>query len=229
MMKKRISLVLLVCFALLMCSCGREKTVEERIADFSLPEEVAIDASVPVQEWELILPNGAFFGMDYEMVKFLCGDDVLEFSNDSEDYATFLHGGIFYGFIKDSDGVLRLRSLNIQDSEENYGEYGVLTDEPILRGLGIGDTLEEFFEVMPAEDTTLRKAEWQYVYGSEDTESCAVLEFIANSYYGMRIEPSSNYTMHMSFSRKGHRLLWVEVYDNSTFADVAENDDWGNR
>lgn len=227
-MKKKIGLIflaLLMCLAIFMCGCGREKTVEERIAEFSLPQETAIDASTPVQDWEFILPNGAFFGMDYEMVEFLCGGDVLEFSNDSEEYATFLHGGIFYGFNKDSEGVLRLRSLNIQDSEENYGEYGVLTDEPILRGLGVGDTLEEFFEVIPAEDTTLRQAEWQYVYGPNDDGSCAVLEFIANSYYGMRIESSGNYTMHMSFSRKGHKLLWVEVYDNSFFANSAENDD----
>lgn len=103
-MKRKISVLLLICFCTTLFGCGREKTIEEKIAEFPLPEKTEISAETPVQDWEFILPNGVFFGMDYDMVKAVCDNDVLEYTSGSEDYKSFLKDGIFYSFVKNSDG-----------------------------------------------------------------------------------------------------------------------------
>lgn len=72
---------------------------------------------------------------------------------------------------------------------------------------------------VPADDATLRRAEWQYVYGPNEG-GYAALEFVANSYYALRFVTSSDYMMMLTFSRKGQKLLWVEMYDNSE-ADMS--------
>lgn len=222
-MKKKISVLLLICCCLTFLGCGREKTMEEKIAEFPLPEKTEISAEVPVKDWEFILPNGAFFGMDYDMVKAICGDDVLEYTSGPEDYKSFVKDGIFYSFVKNNDGEYILKNLNIQDTEETNGAYGIVTEEPILRGLGIGDTLEDFLNAVPAEDATLRRAEWQYVYGPND-DGYAALEFVADSYYALRFVSSSDYMMMLTFSRNGHKLLWVEMYDNHDADMSAESE-----
>lgn len=219
MMKRKISVLLLICFCTALFGCGREKTIEEKIAEFPLPEKTEISAETPVQDWEFILPNGVFFGMDYDMVKAVCDNDVLEYTSGSEDYKSFLKDGIFYSFVKNSDGAYILKNLSIQDTEEENGPYGIVIEEPILRGLGIGDALTEFLAAVPAEDATLRRAEWQYVYGPNE-DGYTALEFVANSYYALRFVTSSDYMMMLTFSRKGQKLLWVETYDNSE-ADMS--------
>lgn len=223
-MKKTVSMILILVFCFSALGCGREKTMEEKIAEFPLPEKTEISAEVPVQDWEFILPNGVFFGMDYDMVKAICGNDVLEYKSESEDYTTFLKDGIFYSFVKNKNGVYILKNLSIQDTEEENGGYGIVTEEPILRGLSIGDTLTDFLTAVPAEDTTLRRAEWQYVYGPSD-DGYAALEFVANSYYALRFVSSGDYMMMLTFSRKGQKLLWIEMYDNHEADMSAESEE----
>jgi len=208
MKKKTTALVLIL--AILLCACGAKTPMPE---DF-YPEIVEIDYTDAVQDCEFILANGAFFGMDYDMVKSLCANDVCEFTYDDPAVGGFLKDGVFYGFYADDEGVLRLRSLNIQDAQEYYGDYGIV-NQSIIRGIKLGDTMQSVFEKIPAVDTTLRKAQWQYVYGSKEEGEWAALEFVADSYYAMQIGTSGGYRAHFTFSRTKKQLLWVEIYDES--------------
>ena len=124
-MKKIILALLIASWALLGVGCG-EKTLEEKLAEFPYPQEMEIDYTMPVQDCELVMENGVFFGMDYDLVKEICAGDVYEFISDDENYASFLAGGVFYGFAADENGVLRLQSMNMQNAEEFYGDYGIV-------------------------------------------------------------------------------------------------------
>ncbi len=212
-MKKILSALLVVVFAFVIAGCG-EKTLEEKLAEFPYPQEMEIDYSMPVQDWELIMENGVFFGMDYDLVKEICADDVYEFTSDDENYASFLAGGVFYGFAADENGVLRLQSMNMQNAEEYYGDYGIV-QMGLFRDIHLGDTLESVFEKIPAEDTTLRKWQWQDIYGPNEDGSYSALEYVANSYYALRIGTPGGYMANFIFSREGRQILWVEIYDKA--------------
>ena len=209
-MKKIILALLIASWALLGVGCG-EKTLEEKLAEFPYPQEMEIDYTMPVQDCELVMENGVFFGMDYDLVKEICGE-VCEFESGDERFANFLANGIFYGFSADEEGVLRLSSMNMQDAQEYYGDYGIV-NVGLFRDIHIGDTLESVFAKIPAEDTTLRQWQWQDIYGPNEDGSYAALEYVANSYYALRIGTPGGYMANFIFSREGRKILWVEIYD----------------
>lgn len=209
-MKKIILALLIASWALLGVGCG-EKTLEEKLAEFPYPQEMEIDYTMPVQDCELIMENGVFFGMDYDMVKEICGE-VYEFENEDNSVASFLADGVFYGFGADEEEVLRLQSINMQDAQEYYGDYGIVK-MGLFRDIHIGDTLESVFEKIPAQDTTLRQWQWQDIYGPNEDGSYAALEYVANSYYTLRIGTPGGYMANFIFSREGKEILWVEIYD----------------
>lgn len=210
-MKKILSVLFVIVFAFVIAGCG-EKTLEEKLAEFPYPQEMEIDYTMPVQDCELVMENGVFFGMDYNLVKEICGGDVYEFESDDESVASFLSDGVFYGFSADEKGILRLSSMNMQDSQEYYGDYGIV-NMGLFRDIHIGDTLESVFAKIPAEDTTLRKWQWQDIYGPNEDGSYAALEYVVNSYYALRIGTPGGYMANFIFSREGNKILWVEIYD----------------
>ena len=138
-MRKLLSALLASILAFALAGCG-EKTLEEKLAEFPYPQEIEVDYTMPVQDCELIMENGVFFGMDYDLVKEICGDDVYEFESDDENIASFLADGVFYGFSADENGVLRLQSMNMQDAQEYYGDYGIVK-MGLFRDIHVGDTL----------------------------------------------------------------------------------------
>ena len=211
-MKKIILALLIASWALLGVGCG-EKTLEEKLAEFPYPQEMEIDYTMPVQDCELVMENGVFFGMDYDLVKEICGE-VCEFESGDERFASFLANGIFYGFSADEEGVLRLSSMNMQDAQEYHGDYGIV-NMGLFRDIHTGEGLESLFEKIPAQDTTLRQWQWQDIYGPNEDGSYAALEYVANSYYALRIGTPGGYMANFIFSREGRKILWVEIYDKA--------------
>lgn len=199
---------------------GAADSVEERpdAAGEKVSDEGAVDGdtdgvaeSVPVVRStaydtrvsgdEMVLHNSVRFGMTYDEVAALCG---YAGEAPDEEYCSFECDGIWYGFGRDDAGELMLTHINVTEEA---------VDASIFRDIRIGDSIESVFARIPARDTELKKWAIQDLYGSGiyDEDGYACLEFIAMSYYGMRIRTAGG-SAHITFSRDDICVKWIELY-----------------
>ncbi len=148
---------------------------------------------------EVVLHNGVRFGMDFAEVAMLIG---YTHAMPEDEYFSIEQDDIWYGFAAGDDGNVWLTNINIQEEA---------VEASIFRDIKIGDSIESVFERIPARDTELKKWAWQDLYGSADSDEYAALEFVAMSYYAMRIVTPEG-SAHLTFSRSENRVKWMELY-----------------
>lgn len=173
--------------------CEPEET--QRAEEAPLPD---FDPSAAVTSEEFVLSNGVRLGMRYdEVIETLGG--VVAPAVPEEEYPYFWHDGIFYSFSRDEDGSYRLNNLQITENNPD-----VFT----LHGLRTGMPIEAVFATIPARDTELKQWAQQMLY--DDGENRAWLEFVAMSYYSMRIF-TEKYVADITFSRVGTQVKYITL------------------
>lgn len=167
------------------------------------------DITQPMQESELVLPNGVQLGMRYEEVEAICGTlQEEEFENiyqDSEHIRYFFWAG--------DDASLKLGMVNFMSEVVNDElVYTTLPEAAAFRDMHLGDTIDEVFDKLPCVDRELKRWATQYVYGSENTGDRAVLSLIADSFYTLSIYVDGVQRAHISFSRVQQRVFDIQIY-----------------
>lgn len=164
-------------------------------------EEVPLpdfDPKAPIKDEEFVLCNGVRLGMRYdEVIETLGG--VVTPAVSEEEHPYFWHDGTVYFFSLAEDGEYRLVSLQIAGAQS-----GVYT----LRGIRIGMDIADVFALIPAQDTELKRWAEQEIY--RDGEYHAWLEFVANSFYSLRIQAQTQIA-DITFSRVGTQVKYIDL------------------
>lgn len=157
------------------------------------------DAASPMTEKEFVLSNGVMIGMTYDEVLQAVQastDSTIEFLDSGS--SNFSVDNVLYGFSADNDGTPRLNYLSI--GEESSLHFG--------RDFHIGESIDDVFAKIPAQDTELKQWARQTLYEKNGYNS--YLEYVALSYYMMRIEtPTMN--LHITFSHADTSIIRMDV------------------
>ena len=182
-------------------SAGIEENVPATPAqDLSLYTH-AWDPQTPITSEEFVLSNGIRMKMTYEEVLDILGtfDETPDIPNANTGYFHVSADGIIYTFYRLGGGSYRLKNLHI--SEE-------CKDITFFREIGPGQNIDEVFAKIPAQDTELKQWASQVLYEKDGYNS--YLEFIAMSFYGMRIE-TPTMSADITFSRDGTNVKYINV------------------
>lgn len=179
-----------------------EKTPAEQEPEEASEEDApTYDPSAAVTSDEFVLSNGVRMDMSYEEAMQTLGNPAGAPAEPGGDYVSFETDGVIYTFYPAQDGVYYLWSVHIENG----------TDVTIFRGICLGEYIDDVFAKIPARDTELKQWAWQVLY--EDGENCSYLEFVALSYYAMRIQ-TADFSAHLTFSRLGTAVKWIDLYSN---------------
>ena len=118
-------------------------------------ESVAFDPTKPLTDDELVFAGGVRLEMSYEEVLEILGGYDQSYDNAPE-VKSIDKNGVHYGFYE-SDGVYRLKDLNLSESSK----------EIFPRGIMVGDKIEDVLNKFPGKDKALRKWAVQKIYGED--------------------------------------------------------------
>ena len=149
----------------------------------SRPDTVAVDETMPLQPCELILPNGLFFGADYETVltKATAAADDQAWKGRARGL-DFSVADVEYHFLPNEDNVLQLYTV--------YYHAKDFASDTFLRGVHIGDSLQSVLAKFPVKTAWTPGASYlQYLYGdytSSDRVSISTVD--GGTRLDMRVE-----------------------------------------
>ncbi len=181
----------------------------ESTAETAPEAESAYDITQPLQESELVLPNGVRLGMSYEEVAAICGTlQEEEFKNVYQDGE-----GIRYFFSVNEDESLKLNFVNYLSQVVNDElVYTTAPEAAAFRDIHLGDSIDSVFDKLPCVDRELKRWAKQYVYGSEDADEYAVLSLIADSYYALFFYINGVERANIAFSRVRQCVFDIQIY-----------------
>jgi len=118
-------------------------------------ELISFDPTKPLSDEELVFAGGVRLEMSYEEVLEILGGYDESYDN-APGIKSIDKNGVHYGFYE-SDGVYRLKDLNLSESSK----------EIFPRGIMVGDKIEDVLNKFPGNDKTLRKWAVQKIYGED--------------------------------------------------------------
>jgi len=161
---------------------------------------VPYDPSKYFTDDELVFTGGVRLEMSYEEVLGILGG-YDEFFDNAPGVKSFKKNGVLYGFYE-SDGVYRLKNLNLSVSSK----------EVFPRGIKVGDKIEDVLNKFPGNDKTLRKWAYQNIYGGDHMEmSYEKLEFrMYDECYHLTVKTPKS-MMAVNFDKK-NCVRFIEIY-----------------
>ena len=157
------------------------------------------DPDTPLQTDEFILPHGLRFGMSYDEALQLCGGAVV----DAEPGKYFEYEGYHYLFY----GEYGLTAAQLRSTADGSASDPVT---PTIRGIRLGDSMGSVFDKFPCTDRELKQWAIQTVY-DDGAGHTADLEFVANSYYSLRLFTPEGYAFSITFARADNTVKYIDL------------------
>lgn len=181
--------ILCLTLSFLLCSCQQNPTPtlentntnqeNQQLSQIEVPATFSnYDPMTYVQEEEFVTAKGVKLLMTYEEVCAIIGEPDEAYSN-SDTVKSLMKDGIHYGFYLIDDAFdHRYDSLRDNEFYLLYLNYTGSSTEKMMRGLTMGQPIEEVFTHFPTKDDRLQKWAYQVVYGKQEMgEPHAFLEY----------------------------------------------------
>ena len=157
------------------------------------------DSNTPLQASEFTLPRGLRFGMSYDEAYWLCGDAVSD-AFTGEVGRSFTCEGYTYSF--GDDDILYYVMIRSTSGESDSA--------PTVRGIRLGDSIDSVFDKLPCTDRELKQWAMQTVYDDGAGHS-AGLEFVAGSFYSLRLYAPEGYVAAITFARADNTVKYIDL------------------
>ena len=157
------------------------------------------DSNTPLQASEFTLPRGLRFGMSYDEAYWLCGDAVSD-AFTGEVGRSFTCEGYTYSF--GDDDILYYVMIRSTSGESDSA--------PTVRGIRLGDSIDSVFDKLPCTDRELKQWAMQTVYDDGAGHS-AGLEFVAGSFYSLRLYTPEGYVAAITFARADNTVKYIDL------------------
>lgn len=157
------------------------------------------DSNTPLQASEFTLPRGLRFGMSYDEAYWLCGDAVSD-AFTGEVGRSFTCEGYTYSF--GDDDILYYVMIRSTSGESDSA--------PTVRGIRLGDSIDSVFDKLPCTDRELKQRAMQTVYDDGAGHS-AGLEFVAGSFYSLRLYTPEGYVAAITFARADNTVKYIDL------------------
>ena len=157
------------------------------------------DSNTPLQASEFTLPRGLRFGMSYDEAYWLCGDAVSD-AFTGEVGRSFTCEGYTYSF--GDDDILYYVMIRSTSGESDSA--------PTVRGIRLGDSIDSVFDKLPCTDRELKQWAMQTVYDDGAGHS-AGLEFVAGSFYSLRLYTPEGYVAAITFARTDNTVKYIDL------------------
>ena len=157
------------------------------------------DSNTPLQASEFTLPRGLHFGMSYDEAYWLCGDAVSD-AFTGEVGRSFTCEGYTYSF--GDDDILYYVMIRSTSGESDSA--------PTVRGIRLGDSIDSVFDKLPCTDRELKQWAMQTVYDDGAGHS-AGLEFVAGSFYSLRLYTPEGYVAAITFARTDNTVKYIDL------------------
>ena len=157
------------------------------------------DSNTPLQASEFTLPRGLRFGMSYNEAYWLCGDAVSD-AFTGEVGRSFTCEGYTYSF--GDDDILYYVMIRSTSGESDSA--------PTVRGIRLGDSIDSVFDKLPCTDRELKQWAMQTVYDDGAGHS-AGLEFVAGSFYSLRLYTPEGYVAAITFARADNTVKYIDL------------------
>lgn len=157
------------------------------------------DSNTPLQASEFTLPRGLRFGMSYDEAYWLCGDAVSD-AFTGEVGRSFTCEGYTYSF--GDDDILYYVMIRSTSGESDSA--------PTVRGIRLGDSIDSVFDKLPCTDRELKQWAMQTVYDDGAGHS-AGLEFVAGSFYSLRLYTPEGYIAAITFARTDNTVKYIDL------------------
>ena len=157
------------------------------------------DSNTPLQASEFTLPRGLRFGMSYDEAYWLCGDAVSD-AFTGEVGRSFTCEGNTYSF--GDDDILYYVMIRSTSGESDSA--------PTVRGIRLGDSIDSVFDKLPCTDRELKQWAMQTVYDDGAGHS-AGLEFVAGSFYSLRLYTPEGYVAAITFARADNTVKYIDL------------------
>ena len=157
------------------------------------------DSNTPLQASEFTLPRGLRFGMSYDEAYWLCGDAVSD-AFTGEVGRSFTCEGYTYSF--GDDDILYYVMIRSTSGESDPA--------PTVRGIRLGDSIDSVFDKLPCTDRELKQWAMQTVYDDGAGHS-AGLEFVAGSFYSLRLYTPEGYVAAITFARADNTVKYIDL------------------
>lgn len=157
------------------------------------------DSNTPLQASEFTLPRGPHFGMSYDEAYWLCGDAVSD-AFTGEVGRSFTCEGYTYSF--GDDDILYYVMIRSTSGESDSA--------PTVRGIRLGDSIDSVFDKLPCTDRELKQWAMQTVYDDGAGHS-AGLEFVAGSFYSLRLYTPEGYVAAITFARTDNTVKYIDL------------------
>ena len=157
------------------------------------------DSNTPLQASEFTLPRGLRFGMSYDEAYWLCGDAVSDVFT-GEVGRSFTCEGYTYSF--GDDDILYYVMIRSTSGESDSA--------PTVRGIRLGDSIDSVFDKLPCTDRELKQWAMQTVYDDGAGHS-AGLEFVAGSFYSLRLYTPEGYVAAITFARTDNTVKYIDL------------------